>query len=56
MVQQTKFALDVGARLFEFFENYFQIKYPMPKLGKYVSIYFYSDTCSFKRYWFILIC
>ena len=58
VVQRTKFALDIGAKLFKFFENYFQIKYPMEKIGKHViflsahmflSSKFYSDR-SLRRF------
>lgn len=31
-VRLTQFALDVGVRTLEFFEDYFSVKYPLPKL------------------------
>lgn len=37
-LQTTNFSLDVGARLLEGFEDYFDIRYPMPKLGNFLNI------------------
>lgn len=31
-IPQAKYSLDVGPKLLKFFENYFQIKFPLPKV------------------------
>ena len=30
-LDQTDYALDIGPRILEFFESYFNVKYPLPK-------------------------
>lgn len=40
-LNKTSFANDVGKRVIEYFINYFQIKYPLPKLGKHKK----NDKC-----------
>ena len=37
----TEFALDIGAKLITFFEDYFQIKYPMVKEGNPVYLFLF---------------
>jgi len=46
---QTHYALEAALRLLEFYEQYFNILYPLPKLGEYISIFL-----SFHFYCFLL--
>ena len=34
-LNKVDFALDTGAKITEFYIQYFQIEYPLPKLGKF---------------------
>ena len=33
-VEQTQYALDIGINITNYYEDYFQLDYPLPKLGK----------------------
>jgi glutamyl aminopeptidase len=42
-VNKTKYALEVGVKIIEYYIQYFGIPYPLPKLGEYFSR-FYTHT------------
>lgn len=44
-LQKTTFARDTGIKVIEYYINYFGIKYPLPKLGIFLSFSFTFFKC-----------
>ena len=42
-IEQAEFALDAAVRLLDFYDDYFDIPYPLPKQGKF-SVELFQTT------------
>lgn len=42
-IDQVDYAKDVGVKMLDYMEDYFNIKYPLPKAGKHSSSFFIGD-------------
>lgn len=40
-LEKTQYALDTGKKVIEYYIDYFGIKYPLPKLGRFIFNFFY---------------
>lgn len=53
---QTHYALEASLKLLDFYENYFDINYPLPKLGRdkvYVIVFIFAYMICFNLFLFI---
>lgn len=50
-IDQAEFALDAAVKLLDFYDDYFDIPYPLPKQGK-LHIFAYYLTCKGQIFWF----
>ncbi|CAH8834824.1 unnamed protein product [Trichobilharzia szidati] len=52
-IESARYALDIGRRLLAYFENYFGVPYPLPKMDMVALPNFYSDAM---ENWGLIIC
>lgn len=48
-ISDVKFALDAALQFTDFYCNYFDIAYPLSKLGEYISKYFFFSFLLFQN-------